>query len=99
MNESHKRSVIKSVSYRLIGSLATMLIVFAFTRKFALSLGVGIFELLAKIACFYIHERIWSRIKWGKLEHPLEDLNINKELSEEDKEKVKSQLKNMGYMD
>ena len=99
MKESHKRSVIKSISYRLLGSLATMLIVFAFTRQFVLSLGVGIFELFAKIVCFYIHERVWAKIKWGKLEHPLEDLDIKKELSEEDKEKVKSQLKKMGYMD
>ena len=99
MIESHKRSVFKAVSYRLMGTFATMLIVFAFTRRFVLSLGVGIFELLAKIACFYIHERLWAKIKWGKLDHPLEDLDVKKELSEEDKERVKKQLKDMGYMD
>ena len=99
MKETHKRSVIKSISYRLLGSFVTMLIVFVFTRRLALSLGVGIFELLAKFACFYIHERIWTKIKWGKLEHPLEELKLKKKVDQEDMEKIKTQLKDMGYMD
>ena len=99
MNESHKRSVIKAVSYRLMGTFATMIIVFIFTRKVVLSIGVGFFELLAKIGCFYLHERIWGKIRWGRVDHPLEVIKVKHKLKEEDMEKVKKQLKEMGYMD
>ncbi|MBN1521127.1 MAG: DUF2061 domain-containing protein [Candidatus Aureabacteria bacterium] len=99
MIESHARSVSKAVSYRLMGTFATMLIVFIFTRKVVLSLGVGFFELLAKIGCFYLHERIWEKIRWGKIDHPLGELDVKEKLRPEDMEKVKEQLREMGYMD
>ena len=99
MIDSHKRSVTKAMSYRILGSLCIMLIVFTFTRKVALGIGVGIFDFLAKITLFYLHERIWAKVKWGKVKHPLEELAVKKELEPQDLEKVKEQLKDMGYLD
>ena len=98
MKEGHTRSIIKAMSWRFSGAFFTVLIVFIFTKKITLSLGVGCVELLVKGVLYYLHERVWNKISWGKPKHPLEDIRVKKELSEEDKKKVEEQLKSLGYM-
>jgi adenylylsulfate kinase len=66
--ETHVRSVTKAVSWRLMGTLATSLIVFAVTRRLALSVAVGIFEFVSKIGFFWLHERLWDRLRFGREE-------------------------------
>src|ERR1041385_967290 len=51
-----------------MGTVATALIVFVFTRRLVLSLAVGAFEFLSKIGFFWIHERLWERIRFGREE-------------------------------
>ena len=98
MKETHIRSVIKAISWRAIATLITIAVVDAFTRKIALSLEVGAVALVLKLIFYYMHERIWGKIKWGKPKHPLEDLPVKKELTPEDRKKVEEQLKSLGYM-
>lgn len=50
----------KAVSYRLLAAIATGTIAFVFTRRLDISLGIASVEALAKIICYYIHERFWS---------------------------------------
>jgi adenylylsulfate kinase len=64
--ETHTRSVAKAVSWRVLGSLATALLVFIFTRRFALSLAIGGVEFVSKIGLFWLHERLWDRVRYGK---------------------------------
>ena len=99
MADSHKRSIAKAVSYRLMATLTTMTVVFIITRKLVLTLEVGLIDMLAKMGFFYIHERFWAKVKWGKTKHPLEHLAVKKELTPDDMEKVREQLKGMGYID
>ena len=66
MDDQHKRSVVKSLTWRALASLTTMIIVYAFTEQIALSLGVGVVEVFSKMALYYAHERIWTRIHWGR---------------------------------
>lgn len=63
--EEHVRSILKAVSWRLFGSLATVAIVYSYTGKMNLAAEVGVFEPIAKIGVFYVHERFWSVISWG----------------------------------
>jgi uncharacterized membrane protein len=65
MREYNKRSVAKTVSWRVIATFTTMLIVFIFTREIALSAGVGIVEAISKMIFYYLHERAWNKITWG----------------------------------
>src|SRR5207237_9869029 len=51
---------------RVLGTLATSAIVFVFTRRWALSLFVGALEFVAKIGLFWVHERVWDRLKYGR---------------------------------
>lgn len=66
--ETHTRSVAKALSWRLAGSAATMLLVLIFTRRLALSLAVGGIEFVGKIGLFWLHERMWDRLPFGKKE-------------------------------
>ncbi len=98
MKEYRIRSIIKTISWRFLATLITMSIIFIFTKRLALSLGVGLVEIVSKVIFYYLHERTWSKIAWGKPKHPLEDLNVKRELTPEDKKKIKDHLKSLGYM-
>jgi len=96
--DAHVRSIMKAVSYRLLAAIVTTTIVFVFTRKIALSLGVGAVEAVAKVICYYIHERMWSFVGFGQKKHPLSSLPVKKPLSKEDMEIIKNKLKDLGYL-
>jgi len=96
--DAHFRSMAKAVSYRVCAAIATTTIVFVFTRKFALSVGVGLVEAFVKIIFYYVHERVWSLIKIGKKEHPLSSLPVEKPLDEKDMDVIKNKLKDLGYI-
>lgn len=64
--ETKSRSLAKALSWRLSGSTATTLIVWLFTRRLELALGVGAIEIFGKMLLYFIHERIWARIPIGR---------------------------------
>jgi len=64
--ETHARSVAKALSWRILGTIATSLLVFLFTRRLVLSLAVGAVEFVSKLGLFWFHERVWDRIRFGK---------------------------------
>ena len=66
--ETHVRSIAKTVSWRIVATLTTMLLVFVFTRNLVISGGVGLTELLTKTVIYYVHERIWNSISFGRIE-------------------------------
>ena len=68
MVETHARSVVKAISWRIVATLTTILLVFVFTRDFVISLGVGSLEFLLKILIYYLHERVWNMIQYGRKE-------------------------------
>lgn len=96
--DAHTRSIVKAVSYRLLAAIATGSIAYIFTRRLDISLGIACVEAVAKIICYYIHERIWSFIKFGQKKHPLSSLPVNKTLKEEDMKEIKKKLKELGYI-
>jgi adenylylsulfate kinase len=71
MSETHARSVAKAVSYRLLGSTVTALILLILTRKWSLSLLGGGLDVILKIGAYYVHERIWMRIGFGRTPVPV----------------------------
>lgn len=97
--ETHHRSVLKTISWRIVASLTTGVVVFIFTGELVLSLGVIGVEGITKILFYYLHERVWNMIHWGKAKHPLASIPVNRELEPEDLDKVKQQLKDLGYLD
>jgi adenylylsulfate kinase len=70
MMESNTRSLAKAVSYRLLGSVTTGIVVFLWTGRPAISLGVGALDMIAKVGLYFLHERIWNHISFGRPKPP-----------------------------
>lgn len=64
---SHGRSFIKGVSWRVVGTLDTIFLSYLITGESLSALKIGGLEIFSKIALFYLHERIWARVKWGRI--------------------------------
>lgn len=64
--ETKLRSLIKAVSWRIVGTIDTMVIAYILSGKLFLSLSIGGIEVFTKIILFYFHERFWNKIKIGK---------------------------------
>ncbi|MDX1527838.1 MAG: DUF2061 domain-containing protein [Gammaproteobacteria bacterium] len=65
MRESHLRSVLKAITYRIIGSITTGILAYAVTRDFGASLTITAIEPLIKTIVYYLHERAWQLIPRG----------------------------------
>lgn len=59
MTESHFRSIIKGISWRVVGTFDTIILSFLLTGHIAVALKIGFTEVLTKIALYYLHERVW----------------------------------------
>ena len=68
--ETHARSIAKAVSYRILGSSVTGLIFFVLTGKLSLSFGAGALDMVLKIAAYFVHERLWNHISYGRAKPP-----------------------------
>lgn len=62
------RSWAKAISWRVIGSTLSGYILFQATGSCKAALGFSIVETIVKIVMFYLHERTWDRIPFGKVE-------------------------------
>ncbi len=60
------RSVVKAVSWRIIGTMDTILISWIITGQVTMALTIGSIELITKMVLYFFHERLWNIIKWGK---------------------------------
>jgi len=72
---SSRRSGAKAVTWRVIATATTMFLVYVFTGELDLSLGVGVFDVLLKLAFYFLHERAWNRVDFGR------DVTSDNELS------------------
>ncbi|OGF44428.1 MAG: hypothetical protein A2452_06040 [Candidatus Firestonebacteria bacterium RIFOXYC2_FULL_39_67] len=70
--ETHSRSILKAISWRTTGTLDTIVISFVLTGKIKLALSIGLAELATKTVLYYLHERLWNKIKFGRKEEPVE---------------------------
>lgn len=59
--ESNIRSVIKGISWRIVGTFDTIIIATLWTGDYSKALKIGFTEVITKIILFYFHERIWMR--------------------------------------
>ena len=66
MKESKIRSLIKGISWRIVGTIDTIFISFILTGEIKTAFSIGGIELFSKVILYYFHERLWLRIKYGK---------------------------------
>jgi uncharacterized membrane protein len=65
-NETAVRSLVKAYSYRCCGTLTTIVISYTITGQLMISLGIGATEMILKPFIYWCHERVWSRVGWGR---------------------------------
>jgi adenylylsulfate kinase len=70
MVETHFRSILKAVSWRVGGTMVTVTVAWLLTKSFDLAAQIGIFDTVVKIGVFYAHERFWNRLNFGKIKSP-----------------------------
>lgn len=63
--ESRLRSVLKAVTYRIVGTSTTGLLAYVITGDFRVSLTIIAVEPLVKTIVYYLHERIWQQVPRG----------------------------------
>jgi uncharacterized membrane protein len=71
MVEKHYRSLVKAVSWRLTGSVDTIIISLFITHQWKWALSIGGVELFTKIFLYYVHERVWMKIPLGRVQEPM----------------------------
>jgi uncharacterized membrane protein len=60
---STKRSLLKTISYRILATIVTILIAFFMGVSFEYSTLIGLTELIIKPFIYFLHEEIWRKIK------------------------------------
>ena len=70
MKEKAYRSIIKTVSWRVLGTIDTMVISYFITGSLVMAASIGSIEVVTKMVLYYFHERTWNRIKLGKIKEP-----------------------------
>lgn len=63
--ESHLRSVIKGITWRIVGTLDTMILSYIFTGSIKIAAAIGGTEVITKIGLYYLHERAWQVLPRG----------------------------------
>ena len=64
--DTKTRSIIKTISWRITGTLCTFLISWAILGDIITSSAIAIIQLTFNSIVFYFHERLWNVVKWGQ---------------------------------
>lgn len=62
LKDSPKISAIKAVTWRIVGTIDTMIISFILTGNAKVAVSIGGFEVFSKCLLYFLHERAWARI-------------------------------------
>jgi uncharacterized membrane protein len=65
MNESRKRSITKSLTWRVICIIVSILTAYALTGKMDVAVAIGTVYNIITMILYYFHERFWNKVKWG----------------------------------
>ncbi|KAA1244615.1 DUF2061 domain-containing protein [Aquimarina sp. RZ0] len=66
VSEKPLRSIVKAISWRVVGTLDTLIVSYILTGQMALATSIASIDFVTKMILYFFHERIWNRIKWGR---------------------------------
>lgn len=64
------RSLVKAISWRAVGSIDTFTLSFFITGSTKAASLIALAEVVTKIGLYYVHERLWRKVAWGRLDAP-----------------------------
>ncbi len=59
--DSNAKSIIKTISWRIVGTIDTMVIAYLLTGEVAVAAKIGSVEVFTKMVLYYLHERLWNK--------------------------------------
>ena len=62
--DSSKKSILKAFSWRVLGTLDTIIISYIITGEIKSAISIGGIEVFTKVILYYFHERAWNKIKF-----------------------------------
>ena len=68
--DTHKRSIAKSISWRILAGIITMCVALVMTGKPDFAMQIGLADTLTPLLIYYLHERAWDRITFGRVKAP-----------------------------
>jgi len=66
MRETRKRSMAKSLVWRLICIIVIIIVSFLLTGKWDVAVAIGSIYNVTTMVLYYFHERTWNRVSWGR---------------------------------
>jgi len=66
LNDLKARSIFKTITWRITGSGATFLIAYIMVGDVVVAGSIGLIQIISNTFLYYIHERIWNLVKWGR---------------------------------
>ena len=66
LKEKRSRSLLKTLTWRVLASLDTFLISWFVSGEISIGATIATIEIITKLVIYYLHERAWDKIKWGK---------------------------------
>lgn len=60
------RSIAKAISWRVVGTLDTLIVSYILTGEMLLATSIASVDFVTKMILYFFHERIWNKIKWGR---------------------------------
>ncbi|AXX96410.1 MULTISPECIES: DUF2061 domain-containing protein [Arcobacter] len=76
MHEKPYRSVVKTISWRTVGTLDTMIVSYFVTGSLVMAASIGSIEVITKMILYYFHERAWNKLSFGKVKPVENDYQI-----------------------
>jgi len=70
MVASSKRSIVKAMTYRIVIVCLDFIVVYLMTKKVDMAFGFMIVSNIYTTVGYFVHERIWTRIRWGMQARP-----------------------------
>ena len=64
--ETNYRSLVKAISWRIWGTIDTFVLSWLVTGETKIAAAISFLEVITKVVWYWLHERMWNKIKWGK---------------------------------
>ncbi|MBW3096718.1 DUF2061 domain-containing protein [Pseudohoeflea coraliihabitans] len=66
MTESPARTLVKALSWQALGVITTAALAWMFTGSITAGVSLALSSALSGTAFFFLHERLWQRVRWGR---------------------------------
>lgn len=64
---SYKRHLLKTITWRIVGTIDTMILSWIITGSWKVGVTIGTVEVITKMILYYVHERVWYKyMRFGR---------------------------------